>query len=499
MSGFSDYGNYDALGLAELVRTRKVSPLELVEEAISRIEAVNPQLNAVIHTMYDHARELARRELPSGPFTGVPFLIKDLVAAYAGEPMCMGSRAMRTYVPDRDSELVKRFRAAGVVTVGKTNTPELGLMPITEPELFGPTLNPWNTTRTPSGSSGGAAVAVAARMVPMASGGDGGGSIRTPASACGVFGLKPSRGRNPMGPFAGELWHGAVAEHVLSRSVRDSAAMLDATAGADLGAPYVAPPPARPFLHEVTTEPGRLRVAYTVKSLLGNHVDRECIRGVERTVELLRELGHEVVEAAPVIRRKAFIRSYLTLVAGETAADIDQAAAMLGRHIPGRDLELGTRTLQVLGKKIGAADFNMAVRHLQGMTREVAVFFTEHDLLLTPTLAKPPLAIGALKPTAVEASILRALNAFKAGNIMKTLGLIEAIGAKTFDFLSYTPIFNVTGQPAMSVPLHWSDDGLPIGMHFVARYGDEATLFRLAGQLERARPWAQRKPPVCAG
>lgn len=498
MSVFVRYGDHDALGLAELVRKKEISPLELVEEAIRRIEAVNPRINAVVHKMYDHARDMAMSKLPEGPFTGVPFLLKDLLASYAGHPMRCGSRAMRDYVPDHHSELVKRFLRAGVIPIGKTNTPEFGLVPVTEPELCGPTHNPWDPTRTPSGSSGGSAAAVAACMVPMASGGDGGGSIRTPASACGVFGLKPSRGRNPMGPDLGELWHGAVAEHVLTRSVRDSAAMLDATHGPDIGAPYVAPPPERPFLQEVGRDPGKLRIAFTTKALLGSHVDRECIEGVTRTVALLKDLGHEVIDDAPALDRKAFLRAFITLVAGETAADIADMSVLIGRKIPGKDLELGTRVLRMIGTRISAGDFNRACRHLQHVTRSMGAFMTRYDVFLTPTLARPPLSIGALQPTAVEAGVLRALGALKATQVMKVLGIIDLMAAKIFDFSAYTPVFNTTGHPAMSVPLHWSSEGLPIGMHFVANYGNEAVLFRLAGQLEKARPWAQRKPPLCA-
>jgi amidase len=339
---------------------------------------------------------------------------------------------------------------------------------------------------------------VAARIVPMAGGGDGGGSIRTPASACGIFGLKPSRGRNPVGPDIGEIWHGAVAEHVLTRSVRDSAAMLDATSGPDVGAPYMAPAPERPFLDEVGRDPGTLRIACTTTSLLGDHVDRECVTGVERTASLLGELGHEVVMDAPRLDRKQFIRAYITLVAGETAADIEQMAATRGRKVRARELEVSTRVLHLLGKRMSAAHFNQACRYLQGVTRELGAFLARYDAFLTPTLAQPPHVTGTLQPTRMETGVLEALRLLGSGKVFEVLHVIDTFGPKVFAFSAYTPVFNVTGQPAMSVPLHWSEQGLPIGMHFAARYGDEATLFRLAGQLERARPWAGRKPPVCA-
>lgn len=501
MSGFAEYGQYDALGLAELVRTQEVTPGELVDEAIRRIEAVNPRINSVIHRMYDHARALAAKPLPQGPFTGVPFLIKDLLASYAGEPMSFGSRAMKRYVPDHDSSMVQRFKGAGLIVVGKTNLSELGLSPFTEPKAFGPTCNPWDTTRTPSGSSGGAAASVAARTVPMASGGDGGGSIRTPASACGVFGMKPSRGRNPVGPDYGEIWQGAVAEHVLTRTVRDSAAMLDVTAGPDTGALYHAPPPDGSFLDAVRATPGSLRIAFTTESLLGSHVDRECVRGVERTVELLRELGHEVVPARPGFDRRTFLRAYITMVAAETAADLDRCGPLLGRRrLPPRQLELETRAMQLLGRKISTPQFIKSCRHLHHVSRIMGRFFADgpYDVFLSPTLAQPPIPIGTMRLTVLESTALRLFQTLQAGNMMRAMGFIDTMADKIFGFSAYCPLFNVSGQPAMSMPLHWTDTGLPVGMHFAAPYAHETTLFQLAGQLENARPWLGRKPPVCA-
>ena len=295
MSAFPDFHEYDGLGLAELVRARRVSPAELVDEAIARIEATNPRLNAVIRKMYERAHAMVRAGVPDGPFAGVPFLIKDLLATVEGVPTSCGARILKDVPQPHDSEMVRRYQAAGLVILGKTNTPEFGLLPYTEPEAFGPTNNPWDLTRTAGGSSGGSAAAVAAAMVPLAGGGDGGGSIRIPASCCGVFGLKPTRGRTPAGPDVGENWRGYVQEHVLTRSVRDSAAMLDAVAGPDVGAPYWAPPQERPYLQEVTTEPGRLRIAFSSRPLLGHDVDAECEKGLQATVRLLEGLGHELV------------------------------------------------------------------------------------------------------------------------------------------------------------------------------------------------------------
>lgn len=494
----SEYTSHDALGLAALVRDRQVAPSELVEAAIAAIAAVNPRLNAVVHPMYERARAVAAGPLPGGPFAGVPFLLKDLLAVIAGVPLSAGSRAVHGLVPDHDSELVERTRAAGLVFVGKTNTPELGLAPVTEPALFGPTANPWDLTRTPGGSSGGSAAAVAARMVPMAGGSDGGGSLRIPASACGVFGLKPTRGRNPAGPDRGELWNGLAAEHVITRSVRDSAAMLDATAGPDHGAPYHAPPPARPFLGEVGADPGRLRVAFTTRSLLGSHVDRDCVAGVEETARLLEDLGHQVEDAAPPVERVPFMRAFLTVISVQVTAELDEIAALRGRPVNGM-VEPATRGLDMIGRCVTAAEHEAALRYLHRASRRIGAFFADHDVLLTPTLGQPPVRIGALQPRSVEQLALRVMDLLRAGPVMKRLRAVEWLAPRVFDFIGFTPVFNVTGQPAMSVPLAWSRDGLPIGMHFAARYGDEATLFRLAAQLERARPWADRRPPICAG
>jgi amidase len=498
MSGFSDYDKYDGLGLAELVRKKEVKPSELVEEAISRIEKLNPQLNAVIYKMYELARKAADGDLPDGPFKGVPFLIKDILTAYAGAPLTNGSRFFKDFVPDHDSELVKRFKAAGVIVVGKTNTPEFGLVPITEPELFGPTNNPWDLSRTPGGSSGGSAAAVAAHMVPLAHASDGGGSIRMPASCCGVFGLKPTRGRNPIGPDFGEAWRGLVCDHVLTRSVRDSAAMLDATAGPDIGAPYYAVPPSRPFLSEVSTDPGRLRIAFTSEPFLGGIVDKDCVNGLEATAKLCKDLGHDVVEAAPQIDGKAFAKAFLTIVCVETRATIEEGEVRLNRKASFKDFEPSTWALGLLGRQCRAPELSKSLNLSQLTARQIGEFFRKYDVLLTPTLAMPPVATGALQPKGMRAVAMKLLGSLNAGGLMNMLSGIDVSAQHVFGFMPYTPLFNVTGQPAMSVPLYWNDEGLPIGMQFVGRYGDEATLFRLASQLEKARPWSERIPTICA-
>jgi len=497
MKGFSDYATYDGLGLAALVRTKHVTPAELVEEAISRIEKVNPQLNAVIYKMYDLARQAAEGDLPDGPFKGVPFLLNDLAVAYAGVPLRSGSRFHRDFVPDHDCEMVRRYKAAGLIVVGRTNTPEYGLVPVTEPELYGPSNNPWDLTRTTGGSSGGSAAAVAAYVVPLAHGNDGGGALRIPASCCGVFGFKPTRGRNPIGPDLAEGWQGMVCDHVLTRSVRDSAAMLDATAGPDVGAPYYAAPPARPFLSEVNADPGKLRIAFTARPLLSAVIHEDCIKGVEATAKLCQDLGHEVVEAAPQIDGEAFAGAFFTMVCGETRAEIEEAEVLMGRQATARDFEPATWVAGLLGRQITAAEFSRAVRLLMRSGRQVGQFFEEYDVLLTPTLAMPPMVTGTLQPKGAVMRAMKVLGMLNAGDLIKAVADVDALAGQIFEIMSYTPLFNATGQPAMSVPLYWNAEGLPIGMHFAGRYGDEATLFRLAGQLEQARPWLDRPPPIC--
>ncbi len=492
--GFPDFDRFDGLGLAELVRAGKVAASDLVDEAIGRIEDRNPVLNAVIRPMFDAARTAAAQPV-AGPFAGVPFLLKDLLACCEGVPSGGGNRLLDRIPMPADSELVRRYRAAGLLVVGKSNTPEFGLAPYTEPALFGPTVNPWDRTRTPGGSSGGSAAAVAARMVPLAHGGDGGGSIRIPASCCALFGLKPSRGRTPTGPFFGEVWRGFVAEHALTRSVRDSAALLDATAGPDTGAPYAAAPPVRPWLAEVGTEPGRLRIAWTAHPFLGQRVDRDCTTALAETVNLLRGLGHEVAEARPELDREAWSVAFTTVLAGEAWADIAWVAAQAGRRPSWRDFEAATWTLGLLGRTLSAATYAESMRTLHLASRGIGRFFEDWDVLLTPTLAAPPVPTGALQPTAAERALMAVVGPLRAGWLLKVLGAVKPMAEKSLGFIPYTPVFNVTGQPAMSVPLCWNAAGLPIGMHFVGRSGDEATLFRLAGQLERVHPWFDRAPP----
>jgi amidase len=379
------------------------------------------------------------------------------------------------------------------VVVGKSNTPEFGLTPFTESHALGAARNPWDLERTPGGSSGGSAAAVAAGLVPMASGGDGGGSIRIPASCCGVFGLKPTRGRLPTGPYDGEIWRGFHVEHVITRSVRDSAAMLDAVSGADVGAPYSAPP-AGSFLRDVTTAPDRLRIAFTARPLWGHITHSDCEAGLRFVVELLRQLGHEPIEAVPPGDGEACPVAFLTILAAETRVDVELAARAGGRAVSASDFEPSTYAAALLGRSMRASDYANASRLLQATSRQVARFFQDYDVLVTPTLSRPPIPLGELRPVGTELAFLKAVGRLNLGWLLSALGVAKSLAAKAFDFIPYTPLFNVTGQPAMSMPLYWNEAGLPIGMQFVGRFGDEETLFRLAGQLERAQPWFDRRP-----
>jgi amidase len=498
MSEFTEFDRFDGLGLAELVRKKEVSPSELCEEAIRRIEQVNPKVNAVITPMYDIARKAVQKGLPEGPFAGVPFLLKDIIEEYAGVPLTMGSRALRNYIPARDSEMVVRFKKSGVVILGKTNVPELGLLAVTEPELHGPSRNPWNTGHTPGGSSGGSAAAVASGMVPLAAGNDGGGSIRIPASCCGLFGLKPTRGRNPLGPMVGELWQGAVVSHVLTRSVRDSAAMLDAIQGPDAGAPYVIPAPARPYVQEIETDPVPLKIAFTSASPIGTPVHKECVKAVEEAAKLLESLGHEVEEAQPDVNGKAVAMSYLTMCFGEVALVIEEMKAVLVRKATPSDVEPLTWTIGLLGRTLSAGDFAKAKREWGLAGRAMGRFHQKYDLYLTPTLAYPPVKIGELQPKPYERLAMKVVNSLGLGVILKAAGLVDQMAEASLSKTPFTQLANLTGQPAMSVPLHWTPDGLPVGVHFMAPFGEEATLFRVAAQLEKARPWFDRRAPVWA-
>jgi Asp-tRNA(Asn)/Glu-tRNA(Gln) amidotransferase A subunit family amidase len=477
MSAFADYEHYDALGLADLVRRRKVSAIDLLEAAIERVEARNPTVNAVVRKLYDYGRQAIADGLPDGPFTGVPFLLKDLTASLAGVPTTRGSRFFAdTPPPAADSEHVRRLKRAGFVIFGRTNTCELGLSLTCEPALFGPTRNPWDPARISGGSSGGAAAAVGARMLPLAHASDGFGSIRAPAACCGLVGLKPTRGRNTMAPYAGEGLGGLSTEHAVSLTVRDTAALLDATAGAGAGDPYVAPPPARPFVAEAGAPAGSLRIAVTAKAPNGASVDAEVLALLDSTAALCADLGHRVERADPEIDGGAVVPTFLTLASANTVVNLASHPSA-GR--PPREGEVERVTLGTarLGERVTAADYVRATQAAHRLGRQMAAFHARHDVLLTPGLATAAVPLG---------------------HIDMMMDDVDEYWRRVFTFSPFTVWFNITGQPALVLPLGWSAGGLPLAVQLVAPYGDEAALFRLAAQLEAARPWFDRKPRLAS-
>lgn len=495
-----EYDQWDAHAVAHAIASKQISPLDALRATRERIEARNPGLNAVVYQSFEYsASEL--NALPEGPFRGVPMLLKNLVASWTGHPMTSGSRLTRNHICSHDSHLVTRFKQAGCILVGRTNSPELGLLGVTEPVLHGPTRNPWNPERTCGGSSGGAGTALAARMVPLCHGGDGGGSLRIPAAATGVIGLKPTRGRISLAPWRGEAWGGMVQEFVLTRSVRDCAAMLDWLSVPAPGDPYLAPRPELPFLQGSRQPVKPLRIAFTAGPLLGKGtVHPDCIKGLEETAALLSSLGHRVEEAAPQYDREALFHAYMVMVATHMAADIHELEQELGRKASWEDLEPPTWFMRRLGESLSATDQATARNHMHAESRKIAQLFEHYDVLLTPTLARPPVRIGEIKLKPVEVAGIRFLSSVPMGSLSRA-ALGSSLQSMADDSLAATPntqLFNQTGQPALSLPLCWNDEGLPIGMQLVGRFGDETTLLRLATQLEAARPWANRLPP-CVG
>jgi len=472
---FKEYGNYDAVGLADLVRNKQVSAGDLLDEAIARTAKVDPQINAVVVKHYDFAARQIENGLPDGPFTGVPFLLKDL-DILQGTRTTSGATVLKEFVADHSSTLAQRFLETGVSIFGKSASPEFGLMPTTESRLFGPTRNPWNLDHSSGGSSGGAAAAVAARILPVAHASDGGGSIRIPASASGVFGIKPTRARNPVGPDRGEGWGGFSVGHVVSLSVRDSAVMMDAIQGPEPSSPYVAPPPERPFAQEVGRDPGKLRIAFTDKSPFGDAIDPEIGAAVRETAQLLAGLGHRLEQSAPPLAADP-AAVMTTIVGGNTALTVRLIEQRLGRAVTEDDLERLTLATAHNAKNTSSTDYVAAQLAAFQIARGLATFFETCDVFLCPTLCSPPLRIGELNTMSSDLS--------HVAPILRR-------------YMPATSMFNMSGQPAMSVPLAWNKAGLPLGMMFSAKFGDEGTLFRLAGQLEQVRPWRDRRPPVCA-
>jgi len=477
MNKISDFEKYDGLGLADLVRRGEVKGIELLETVIERIEALNPKVNAVVTRMYDQARRAVKSGLPVGPFTGVPYLLKDLHLLYAGVPTTSGSRFFADFVPDHDSTMTVRLKQAGLVICAKTNTPEFGQATGTDPVLFGSTRNPWNPNISCGGSSGGAAAAVASGMVPMAHATDGGGSIRIPASYCGLFGLKPTRARTPYGPDLGEGWSGASVGHAVTRSVRDSAALLDVTAGPDVGDPYWAPPPSGSFLDEVGLDPGKLRIALCTTSFTGSPVDRVCIDAAQNAARLCQSIGHAVEDAQPQVEGAELREAQRIIAISNLRVTLDARARETGKPWTEENVERMTYISAKGVDQVSGADYARSIQAIHRAGRQVGRFFEKYDILLTPTMACAPLPLGQPDTMASDAEVFR-------DPLMRTIG--------------FTSLFNAAGNPAMSVPLYWSDAGLPIGIQFAGRFGDEATLLRLAAQLEKARPWAKRRPPLSA-
>ncbi len=472
----------DATAQAELVRRGDVSALELVDAAIARIERLNPTLNAIITPLFEKARtHAAAATIPDGPFRGVPFLLKDLLCHSAGDPYHAGMRFLRDqqWTEPHDTYLAAKLRRAGFVFLGKTNTPELGSVPTTEPEAYGPTRNPWNPAHSTGGSSGGSAAAVASGMVPAAHANDGGGSIRIPASECGLVGLKPSRGRVSLGPDLGEAWAGLTAELAVTRSVRDAAAILDVVSGAMPGDPYTAPPPGLPFTAEVRQDPGRLRIGLMARApvLVDTHPD--CVTAAEGTARLLESLGHTVEESHPAaLEDPEVFPAWTIVITSWMARDLDYLSRRTGRPIGETDVEAPNWAMAQIGRIWSASDYVNAVEDLRAHTRRIAQWWADgFDLLLTPTLASPPPPLGyfAVRPD-------------------------DPLGgaSRQSPFVVFTSPFNITGQPAISLPLHWNAAGLPVGVQLVAAYGREDLLLRVAAQLEQAQPWERRIPQVHA-
>jgi amidase len=473
--GMPDYSEFDGLGLAELVAKRAVTPLELVEAAIERTEQHNPTLNAVVYKAYDDARARAVAELPDGPFRGVPFLIKDLGMPVAGWPRSHGSRFARNVVDAEDGGLTGRYRRAGVVPFGKTNTPEYGITGTTESAQLGPCRNPWNPGHIAGGSSGGAASAVAAGIVPMAHASDGLGSIRIPAACCGLVGLKVTRDRNPNLPDGFDYALGNVVDHVVTRTVRDSAAMLDATGYPEPGSPYPPPPKARPYLEEVAASPGKLRIAWSSETPSGRPIEPEIQAALERTAALLKGLGHEVVEKGLGIDYRALFASRGPAAAANFAAGMARLIELVGHEPEPDELEPLTWASLKAGRRQTGADVMRSLQETRMLNRQTLAFFEDIDVYLTPVLGTPVPEIGFIDPVNLEP---------------------REVNRRQGRAFPFTPPFNFSGQPSLSLPLEVDVMGLPIGMMFTARYADEATLFRLAGQLEKEAPWKDRRPQV---
>ncbi len=490
-----EYVRHDGLGLAALVARGEVTAGELLETAIARLEAVNPRLNAVITPMFDIARERASEQL-TGAFAGVPFLLKDLFQDYAGVPTAYGCNALKKagWRPPHHAEVVRRFIDAGVICMGKTNTPEFGAKGVTEPGAFGAARNPWDTDRTPGGSSGGSAAAVAAGVAPMAGANDGGGSIRIPAACCGLFGLKPGRGRTPTGPDFTEMMHGASVEHILSRSVRDSAAMLDAISGYEPGASFRLAPPEVPYLKAIEDAPRKLRIGLMTRSPLGTDVHPQAVQAAEHAAKALEALGHHVEHAEPAIDGMRLAKDWLLMWFVHMAAAVDRIQADFGAAT--NDFELDTRAMAHIGKAMSASDYLDGYNRWKDYRHALAAFHAQYDLLLTPTMAHPPVPVGATETPRWQQAALRGLLRLPTGRALLKSGIVDQMAQESLKYVPFTQMANLTGVPAMSVPLYQTPDNLPMGTQFVGAPGSEALLLQLAAQLEAAAPWFGRRPEL---
>ncbi len=469
------YSEFDGLGLAGLVARGEVTPLDLVDAAISRIERHNPALNAVVYKAYEEARAMAKGPLPEGPFRGVPFLIKDLGMPVAGWPRSSGSRFARNITDTTDGGLTRRYRESGIIPLGKTNTPEYGITGTTESAHLGPCRNPWNPAHISGGSSGGSAAAVAAGIVPMAHASDGLGSIRIPAACCGLVGLKVTRDRVPNLPDAYDYAMGFVVDHVVTRTVRDSAAMLDATGKPEIGDPYPAPAKARPYMEEITLSPGRLRIAWSSETASGRPIDPEIQAALARTADLLKGLGHEVVEKGMGIDYRALYAARGPVSGANFAAGMGRLIEEIGREPEPDELEPLTWAALKGGRRVTGEQAFRGYQDLRMLNRQTLRFFEDWDIYLSPVMGTPVPEVGYMDPVRLEP---------------------REVNRRQGQVFPYTPPFNFSGQPSLSLPLEMSANGLPVGMMFTARYADEATLFRLAAQLEKEAPWHGRKPQV---
>ncbi|RCW40473.1 amidase [Halopolyspora algeriensis] len=489
---YSEYRKHDGVALAERIRSGEVSAGEVLEAAIARAEVVNDRINALTRTCYDEARKQAAEEL-SGPLAGVPFLLKDLHQEYAGAFSTAGSQALQGVPAPETAEVVRRWTEAGLVVFGRTNTPEFGAKPITEPLVSGAARNPWNLAHTPGGSSGGAAAAVASGIVPVAGASDGGGSIRIPAACCGLFGLKPGRGLVPAGPERAENFHGASLDGVISRSVRDSAAALDVLIGPDPEGPYQAGVPEREFTQELSREPGTLRIGFSAESALGDP-HPHAVAALTDAAELLESLGHEVEEVSSPVDLAALAVDFLEAWSVKLASAMNEAIRRTGASES--SFELDTRLLAAVGRTFSGPEYSAVLDRWHGHTRRLAEFHRQYDLLLTPSLAGPPVRIGELETPGLLQEAGKLALRLRLAPVLRATGVVDRVARDNLRHVPYTQLANITGRPAMSVPLYWDPEGLPLGVQFVAPLGGEGMLFRLAAQLEQARAWADHEPPL---